>query len=301
MRHAADTLDRLGVAYETRIVSAHRTPERLYDYAARARRSAGLKVIIAGAGGAAHLPGMAAAMTPLPVLGVPVESQHAARHRQPAVDRPDAGRHPGRDLRDRQSRRRQCRRCSPPRSSPSSDPSRSPALADWRRARRRRPWPSARWQTCAMTGGAVRTAAPGGTIGILGGGQLGRMTALAAAHSATAPTSLSPEPDCPGRAGVRRGDDRAARRRRRARPLRRRGRRRDLRVREHPGRRAAPRRRQAARSCRGPGRSRDRPGPAARERLSSRSIGVADGRVRAPSTARPRWRRRRGPSAGRRC
>jgi 5-(carboxyamino)imidazole ribonucleotide mutase len=74
MQHAAHSLDRLGITYETRIVSAHRTPERLYDYA-RTARSRGLRVIIAGAGGAAHLPGMAAALTPLPVLGVPIESR----------------------------------------------------------------------------------------------------------------------------------------------------------------------------------------------------------------------------------
>jgi len=74
MRHAAETLDRLGVEHETRVVSAHRTPQRLYDYAHSAR-TRGLKVIIAGAGGAAHLPGMAASMTTLPVLGVPMESQ----------------------------------------------------------------------------------------------------------------------------------------------------------------------------------------------------------------------------------
>ncbi len=74
MVHAADTLAALGVAHETRIVSAHRTPQRLYDYAAAAA-GRGLKLIIAGAGGAAHLPGMAAAMTALPVLGVPVESR----------------------------------------------------------------------------------------------------------------------------------------------------------------------------------------------------------------------------------
>jgi 5-(carboxyamino)imidazole ribonucleotide mutase len=74
MRHAAETLDALGVAYETKVVSAHRTPKRLYDYAHSAKKR-GLKVIIAGAGGAAHLPGMAASMTSLPVLGVPVESQ----------------------------------------------------------------------------------------------------------------------------------------------------------------------------------------------------------------------------------
>ncbi len=74
MKHAADVLAELGVAFEARIVSAHRTPQRLYDYAHTAK-SRGLKVIIAGAGGAAHLPGMAASMTPLPVLGVPVESR----------------------------------------------------------------------------------------------------------------------------------------------------------------------------------------------------------------------------------
>ena len=74
MRHAADTLSTLGVAHETKVVSAHRTPERLYHYA-RSARERGLRVIIAGAGGAAHLPGMAASMTSLPVLGVPIESQ----------------------------------------------------------------------------------------------------------------------------------------------------------------------------------------------------------------------------------
>jgi 5-(carboxyamino)imidazole ribonucleotide mutase len=74
MRHAAETLDALGVAYDTRIVSAHRTPDRLYAFARNAK-AAGFQVIIAGAGGAAHLPGMTAAMTPLPVFGVPVESK----------------------------------------------------------------------------------------------------------------------------------------------------------------------------------------------------------------------------------
>ena len=73
LKHAADTLDRLGIAHEARIVSAHRTPDRLAEYA-RSARDRGLRVIVAGAGGAAHLPGMCAAWTPLPVLGVPVES-----------------------------------------------------------------------------------------------------------------------------------------------------------------------------------------------------------------------------------
>jgi 5-(carboxyamino)imidazole ribonucleotide mutase len=73
MRHTADILDTLAVPHETKIVSAHRTPDRLYDYA-KGAAARGIKVIVAGAGGAAHLPGMAASMTTLPVLGVPVES-----------------------------------------------------------------------------------------------------------------------------------------------------------------------------------------------------------------------------------
>jgi 5-(carboxyamino)imidazole ribonucleotide mutase len=77
MRHAAETLEKLGVPHETRVVSAHRTPHRLVAYAGEAK-GRGLKVIIAGAGGSAHLPGMIASMTPLPVLGVPVES-HALK------------------------------------------------------------------------------------------------------------------------------------------------------------------------------------------------------------------------------
>jgi 5-(carboxyamino)imidazole ribonucleotide mutase len=74
MRHAAATLDALGVSHEDRIVSAHRTPQRLYDFATGAK-AAGFRVVIAGAGGAAHLPGMTAALTSLPVFGVPVESK----------------------------------------------------------------------------------------------------------------------------------------------------------------------------------------------------------------------------------
>ena len=77
MRHAVEVLERLAIPHESRVVSAHRTPERLFSYA-RTARDRGVKVLIAGAGGAAHLPGMAASMTPLPVLGVPVES-HALK------------------------------------------------------------------------------------------------------------------------------------------------------------------------------------------------------------------------------
>lgn len=73
MKNTANILDELGVSYEERIVSAHRTPDRLYEYA-KSAKARGLKCIVAGAGGAAHLPGMAAAMTPLPVFGVPIQS-----------------------------------------------------------------------------------------------------------------------------------------------------------------------------------------------------------------------------------
>ena len=79
MRHAGESLDALGVGYEKRIVSAHRTPDRLYEFA-RGACEAGFKVIIAGAGGAAHLPGMVASMTSLPVLGVPVETKALHGH-----------------------------------------------------------------------------------------------------------------------------------------------------------------------------------------------------------------------------
>ena len=74
MRHAADTLSALGVAFDSRVVSAHRTPDRLYEFA-KGAKVAGFQIIIAGAGGAAHLPGMAAALTELPVFGVPVQSK----------------------------------------------------------------------------------------------------------------------------------------------------------------------------------------------------------------------------------
>jgi 5-(carboxyamino)imidazole ribonucleotide mutase len=74
MKHAAETLDQLGISYDARIVSAHRTPDRMYEFA-KGAKAEGFKVIIAGAGGAAHLPGMTAALTTLPVFGVPVESK----------------------------------------------------------------------------------------------------------------------------------------------------------------------------------------------------------------------------------
>ena len=79
MRHAAETLDALSVSYDARIVSAHRTPDRLVAFA-KGAKAEGFRVVIAGAGGAAHLPGMTAAMTPLPVFGVPVESKALSGH-----------------------------------------------------------------------------------------------------------------------------------------------------------------------------------------------------------------------------
>ena len=74
MKHAAETLQKLDISYDARIISAHRTPDRLYDFS-KSAKAQGFKIIIAGAGGAAHLPGMTASMTPLPVLGVPVQSR----------------------------------------------------------------------------------------------------------------------------------------------------------------------------------------------------------------------------------
>ena len=96
MQHAAQTLDALGLAYEKRVISAHRTPKLMYDWGTTARER-GLKIVIAGAGGAAHLAGVAAALTPLPVLGVPMESASLK------------GLDSRGDLGHRQARCRQCR------------------------------------------------------------------------------------------------------------------------------------------------------------------------------------------------
>ena len=116
MKHACDMLDELGVPYEKQIVSAHRTPDKMFEYAETAA-ARGLQVIIAGAGGAAHLPGMVAAKTTLPVLGVPVQVEGAERAGFAAVDRADAGRHSGR-RRSRSARpARRTRGCSRRRSS----------------------------------------------------------------------------------------------------------------------------------------------------------------------------------------
>ena len=101
MRAAAEVLDELEIAHEMRVVSAHRTPDLLYRYAESAA-ARGLRVIIAGAGGAAHLPGMTAAKTVLPVIGVPVRSTHLQGSRFAALDRANAGRRSGGDNGHRQ-------------------------------------------------------------------------------------------------------------------------------------------------------------------------------------------------------
>ena len=173
MRHAAETLDQLGVAHETKIVSAHRTPKRLYDYAHSAKER-GLKVVIAGAGGAAHLPGMAASMTSLPVLGVPVESQalKGIDSLLSIVQMPAGS--AGRNARDRQGRRDQCRAA---RGGDAGDQRRCALAAAARGLARRADRIGGR--SARMTEAMI---APGATIGIIGGGQLGRMLAIAAAQ-----------------------------------------------------------------------------------------------------------------------
>ena len=189
LKAAADVLDALHVPYETKVVSAHRTPKRLYDYAATARER-GLKVIIAGAGGAAHLPGMTASMTELPVLGVPVESRTLkgldsllSIAQMPAgvpvgtlaigkAGATNAGLLAAGIL----------------------------ALRDSRLATRLAAWRAT--QTASVSrdcrGPCLRqTLPPGSTIGILGGGQLGRMLSVAASRLGLKTHIYNDEPDAP--------------------------------------------------------------------------------------------------------
>ena len=194
MKGAAESLEALGVAYEAKVISAHRTPERLYSFA-KGARVAGFKVIIAGAGGAAHLPGMAASMTTLPVLGVPVQSRALNGLDSLLVDRPDAGGGAGRNACDRRGGGPQRR------ADGGADP----------RAFRRRAGAAARRPPGAPDGVGLRHCRgsarrrmtkpfplpPGATIGILGGGQLGRMLSLAAARLGFDVAILAPEPNSP--------------------------------------------------------------------------------------------------------
>ena len=193
MRHAAETLGALGVACEKFIVSAHRTPERLYAFA-KGAKAAGFKIIIAGAGGAAHLPGMTASLTELPVLGVPIEFEGAVRHRFALFHRPDARWRSRRNAGDRQSWRDQ-------RGAPGSEHAgaeRQGAVGTTVRLAQ-----AADGRRRGATGGVGVTALspvklkPGDTIGIVGGGQLGRMLAMAAARLGLRCRVFSPDPDLP--------------------------------------------------------------------------------------------------------
>ena len=167
MRHACETLEELGVPHEKRVVSAHRTPRLMFEYASHAA-SRGLRVLIAGAGGAAHLPGMTAALASIPVLGVPVEGKALKGLRFALLDSPDARGHPGGHLCDWKAgggqRRAVCRLDPRPRGPRACPQARGAAL-------------------CPDPQGAGRPAfviSPGKWIGVLGGGQLGRMFAHAA-------------------------------------------------------------------------------------------------------------------------
>ena len=196
MRHAADTLDRLGVAYETRIVSAHRTPDRLYEYA-RSAQGRGLKAIIAGAGGAAHLPGMAAAMTTLPVLGVPVESRtlRGVDSLLSIVQMPAGV--PVATFAIGQAGAVNAALFAAAILA-LADPKAAAALAEWRRsADRCRRRASGDRESGHRYSGQPMMLPPGSTIGILGGGQLGRMTALAAARLGYRTHIFVNEPDSP--------------------------------------------------------------------------------------------------------
>ena len=191
MKAAAEALDELGVAYESKIVSAHRTPERLYAFA-KGAAAAGVKVIIAGARGAAHLPGMTASLTTLPVLGVPVRSK--------ALDGLDsllsivqmpAGVPVGTQAIGEAGARNAGLMAA-----------RILALADPGLGRTRGRLAEALGIGCTRTGGGLTARAgfplsPGAVIGILGGGQLGRMLAMAAARLGFDTAVLDPEPDAP--------------------------------------------------------------------------------------------------------
>ena len=186
MSAAVDMLAALDIPYEKRVVSAHRTPQLMYEYAATARER-GIDVIIAGAGGAAHLPGMVAAMTSLPVIGVPVKVACAQRTGLASVDRTDARGRAGGDGGDQRSQER----CPYRRLDTSlQDKALSERLDAFRRKAdsRRTRSPIA----VAMTK----------TIGIIGGGQLGMMIAQAAAQMGVGCICLDPSEDAPRGLGM---------------------------------------------------------------------------------------------------
>ena len=192
MRHAADVLDELGVAYAARIVSAHRTPERLFAFA-KGARAAGVKVVVAGAGGAAHLPGMIASLTTLPVLGVPVESAALKGFDSLlSIVQMPGGVPVGTLAIGRAGARNAALLAASILAL--AEPALDAALLAWRAATR----PTASRKRRRTTGRRrVTPIPPGATIGILGGGQLGRMAALAAARLGYRCHVLAPDAESP--------------------------------------------------------------------------------------------------------
>lgn len=190
MKNASDILDELGVAYETKIVSAHRTPDRLWTYGKEAA-GRGLKVIIAGAGGAAHLPGMMASKTRVPVIGVPVQTRalSGVDSLYSIVQMPKASPSPPWPS---VRRARPTRASWPPRSSPMKTPT-SPRASMPGATPFPPPFPTSR----PMTDQTPAPLQSGATIGILGGGQLGRMLSVAASRLGFKTCVYEPGGDCP--------------------------------------------------------------------------------------------------------
>ena len=188
MRHAAETLAALGIACEKRIVSAHRTPKRLFAFA-RGAKAAGFKIIIAGAGGAAHLPGMTASLTELPVFGVPIQSKalSGVDSLYSIVQMP-AGVPVGTLAIGKAGAINAALLAASVLAL--GDPALSPRLAAWRQ--QQTDAVAERPEEFCVTATPGMPLKPGDTIGILGGGQLGRMLALAAAASACAVRCFRP-------------------------------------------------------------------------------------------------------------
>jgi phosphoribosylaminoimidazole carboxylase PurE protein len=183
MKNAADTLEALEITYDARIISAHRTPDRLVNFA-KGARAEGFKVIIAGAGGAAHLPGMTASMTPLPVFGVPVQSKAmSGQDSLLSIVQMPGGIPVGTLAIGKAGAINAALLAAAVLAL--SDEDIADRLDEWRE-RQSAASPNTRWTTYDMT-----------TIGIIGGGQLGRMLAMAAARLNFRTIILEPQVDCP--------------------------------------------------------------------------------------------------------
>ncbi len=258
MAHAAEVLSALEIGFEALVVSAHRTPERMVSFA-KGAKDAGFSIIIAGAGGAAHLPGMTAALTPLPVFGVPIEGKVlGGQDSLLSIVQMPAGVPVG-TLAVGKAGAINAALLAAAVLALHDDALADPAGEPGAR-RRRLPFPSIRRE------GVSVVLAPGATIGILGGGQLGRMIALAAAKLGLRAHVYCPD-DGPGLRRRLRADDRAPTRTRRPCAPSRRGRRRHLRVRERAGAHGGGARGAAAGAPRRR-RPRRQPGPPRRKGIS---------------------------------